>query len=63
MVLCIACNTGGRNKPQVSKSASELALVGTGTKLSFYDAAGGENITAIADGICSSKSESEYRDS
>lgn len=27
MVLCIACNTGGRNKPQVSKSASELALI------------------------------------
>ena len=31
------------------QSADELALVGT-TKLSFYDAAGGENIVASADG-------------
>ena len=35
------------------ESADELALVGSGTKLSFFDAAGGENISADDGGILS----------
>ena len=35
------------------ESADELILVGNGTKLSFYDAAGGENISADASGVLS----------
>ena len=35
------------------ESADELVFVGSGTKLSFYDAAGGENISADASGVLS----------
>ena len=35
------------------QSGDELVFVGNGTKLSFYDAAGGENISADASGVLS----------
>jgi hypothetical protein len=35
------------------QSADELALIGSGTKLSFFDAAGGENISADNTGVLS----------
>jgi hypothetical protein len=35
------------------ESGDELVFVGNGTKLSFYDAAGGENISADASGVLS----------
>ena len=41
------------------ESADELALIGSGTKLSFYDAAGGENISANGSGVLSVAAGSE----